>query len=164
MTVFLMKKSFNNQEIITRRLCLRQFRNEDFDTYATIMADSEIGKWFPKGDGFSRKETEKSLNSIREHWNRHNFGIWAILHKRKKILIGRCGLNLIDETSEVEIDFLLAKKLKKSPKDIAKKILDEINSEIIESASQIKGFINLRIKKEAWLEELIKSITPDYGN
>jgi arginyl-tRNA synthetase len=64
----------------------------------------------------------------------------------------------------VNAPFLLAKKLKKSPKDIAEKFLNEIHSEIIESVSQIKGFINFRIKKEAWLEELIKSITPDYGN
>ena len=64
----------------------------------------------------------------------------------------------------VNAPFLLSKKLKKSPKDIAKKILNEINSEIIESASQIKGFINFRIKKESWLEELIRSITPNYGN
>jgi arginyl-tRNA synthetase len=64
----------------------------------------------------------------------------------------------------VNAPFLLANKLKKSPKDIAKTILDEIDSEIIESVSQIKGFINFRIKKESWLEELTRSITPDYGN
>jgi arginyl-tRNA synthetase len=64
----------------------------------------------------------------------------------------------------VNAPFLLANKLKKSPKDIAKTILDEIDSEIIESASQIKGFINFRIKKESWLEELTRSFTPDYGN
>ena len=104
-----MKTSIKNKEINTSRLSLRQFRNEDFDAYATIMADPEIGKWFPKGEGLSRGEAEKSFNSIREHWFRHGFGIWAILNKRK-ILIGRCGLNLIDETSEVEIDFLLTKK------------------------------------------------------
>lgn len=60
--------------------------------------------------------------------------------------------------------FLLTKKLKEGPKNIAKKILDEINSELIESASQIKGFINFKIKKEAWLEELTKSVSPDYGD
>jgi arginyl-tRNA synthetase len=60
--------------------------------------------------------------------------------------------------------FLLAKKLKKSPKAIAEQILNEINSDIIESVSQIKGFINFKIKKESWLEELNKSIAPDYGD
>jgi ribosomal-protein-alanine N-acetyltransferase len=109
MTLFSMK-SFSNKEINTSRLCLRQFRDEDLDVYATIVADPEIGKWFPKGDGYSREEAEKSFNSIRNHWIKHGFGIWAILYKRNQILIGRCGLNLIDETSEVEIDFFLAKK------------------------------------------------------
>jgi len=105
-----MKKRIIYKEINTRRLCLRQFRDKDFDAYATIMVDPEIGKWFPKGTGFSYQEAEKSFNSIREHWTRHGFGIWAVFHKKQTILIGRCGLNLIDETSEVEIDFLLAKK------------------------------------------------------
>jgi ribosomal-protein-alanine N-acetyltransferase len=80
-----------------------------FDAYTAIMADPEIGKWFPKGEGYSREEAKKSFSSIREHWIRHGFGIWAILYKRKRNLIGRCGLNLIDETSEVEIDFLAIK-------------------------------------------------------
>lgn len=63
-----MKKSFNNKEIYTSRLRLRQFRNEDVNAYATIMAEPEIGYWFPKGDGFSREEAKKSFNSIQEHW------------------------------------------------------------------------------------------------
>jgi arginyl-tRNA synthetase len=60
--------------------------------------------------------------------------------------------------------FLLAKRLKKNPRDIAKEILDAIDSKIIESSSQIKGFINFKIKKESWLDELNKSVAPDYGN
>lgn len=82
-----MKRSLDDKGINTSRLFLRQFRNEDLDAYATIMADPEIGKWFPKGDGFSREEAEKSFNSIREHWTRHSFGIWAILQEKKKFLL-----------------------------------------------------------------------------
>ncbi|UCH01702.1 MAG: GNAT family N-acetyltransferase [Candidatus Bathyarchaeota archaeon] len=100
----------NTNEIHTCRLRLRPFRIEDFDAYAAIMADPEIGKWFPKGEGYSRDEAEKSFNRILEHWTRHSFGLWAVFQKRKPSLMGRCGLNRIDETSEVEIDFLLAKQ------------------------------------------------------
>ncbi len=64
----------------------------------------------------------------------------------------------------INAPFLLAKKLKKNPKEIAKGLLDKIDSEIIESASIIKGFINFNIRKEAWLEELIESVSPSYGN
>jgi len=64
----------------------------------------------------------------------------------------------------VNAPFLLAEKLKKNPAEIAKKILDEIDSEIIESASQIKGFINFRLNKETWLKELSRAINPAYGD
>ena len=104
-----MKQKFNNHKIKTDRLYLRPFRIEDFEAYATILADPEIGKWFPKGTGFLLEEAKKSFNSIRNHWTRYSFGIWAIVHQQKGFLIGRCGLNRIDETSEVELDFLLDK-------------------------------------------------------
>jgi hypothetical protein len=74
------------------------------------MAEPEIGNWLPKGDGFSREKAKKSLTAFRNIGLDIVIGIWGIFHKRNKILIGRCGLNLIDETSEVEIDFLLTKK------------------------------------------------------
>jgi len=102
----------NNQEkeIRTDRLYLRRFCKEDLDAYAKIMGDYEVGKWFPKGDGYTLEEAKKSLDSILEHWDKHNFGIWAITDKEKSVLLGRCGLNLIAETTEVEIDFVLARE------------------------------------------------------
>jgi RimJ/RimL family protein N-acetyltransferase len=97
-----------NKEIRTRRLHLRHFSKEDSEAYARIMGDKEVGKWFPKGDGYTREESEKSLKSIMDHWSRFGFGIWAIGDKSNKILLGRCGLNIIAETSEVEVDFIIA--------------------------------------------------------
>jgi ribosomal-protein-alanine N-acetyltransferase len=94
-------------EIATDRLILRRLRKDDLETYAKIMGAKEVGKWFPKGDGYTREESEKSLNAILKHWGKHGFGIWAIINKANGVLIGRCGLNLIDETSEVEVDFVL---------------------------------------------------------
>ena len=95
-------------EIETDRLVLRPLRREDFEPYARIMGAREVGYWFPKGDGYTREESEKSLNAILKHWSKHDFGIWAITDKTNGVLIGRCGLNFIDETSEVEVDFVLA--------------------------------------------------------
>ncbi len=98
-----------NKEIRTNRLYLRQFGKEDLDAYAKIMSDHEVGRWFPKGDGYTREETERSLNRILEHWNKHDFGIWAVIDKEEDILVGRCGLNIISEVSEVEVDFAFAR-------------------------------------------------------
>ena len=100
----------DSKEIVTGRLCLRRFSKEDLDAYARIMGDDEVGKWFPKGDGYTRQEAERSLNSILKHWDKHDFGIWAITGG-EEVLLGRCGLNLIAETSEVEVDFVVARSL-----------------------------------------------------
>ena len=102
-------KSNLDREIKTNRLYLRQFHKDDLGAYAKIMGDHEVGKWFPKGDGYTREEARRSLDYILEHWDKHGFGIWAIIDKKKRVLLGRCGLNLIAETSEVEVDFVLAR-------------------------------------------------------
>lgn len=99
-----------NKEITTKRLKLRHFRKEDIETYAEIMGNNEIAKWFPKGVGYTNKEAKKSLDNIISHWKKYGFGLWAITKKEKPVLIGRCGLNYILETSEVEIDFVLARR------------------------------------------------------
>ena len=102
-------KSGSNKIVKTERLCLRPFSKEDLNAYAEIMGDHEVGKWFPKGTGYTREEAEKSLDSILKHWDNHGFGIWAMTGKERESLLGRCGLNLITETSEVELDFVVAR-------------------------------------------------------
>lgn len=96
-------------DIRTDRLHLRLFTREDSDAYAAIMGDRDVGKWFPRGEGYTREEAEKSLNYILEHWNKHGFGIWAVTHKEDNAFLGRCGLNLVAATSETEVDFVIAK-------------------------------------------------------
>jgi RimJ/RimL family protein N-acetyltransferase len=98
------------KEIETNRLHLRQFEADDIDAYAAIMGDYGVGKGFPKGTGYTREESKKSLDNIVNHWDKHGFGIWAIADKQTDALLGRCGLNLLTETSEVEVDFVVAPK------------------------------------------------------
>jgi ribosomal-protein-alanine N-acetyltransferase len=102
--------SEKRKEIETSRIRLRQFCADDLDAYAAIMGSYEVGKEFPKGTGHTREESKKSLDSIMNHWNKHGFGIWAMTDKQTNTLLGRCGLNLITETSEVEVDFVVAPK------------------------------------------------------
>lgn len=105
-----MVESNHGTEIRTDRLFLRRFCKEDLEDYARIMCDYEVGKWFPKGDSYTPEEAKRSLNNILEHWDEHGFGIWAVTDKEKRVLLGRCGLNLISETAEIEVDFVLARE------------------------------------------------------
>jgi len=99
----------NSSEIVTDRLVLRRFKLEDFDAYAAIMGDDEVMKWFPNGKGYTREQAKKSLDAISNHWNTHSYGIWAVTDKQSGVLLGRCGLNFIAETLEVEVDFIIVR-------------------------------------------------------
>jgi ribosomal-protein-alanine N-acetyltransferase len=99
----------NSSEVRTDRLVLRCLNLGDLDAYAAIMGDYEVGKWFPNGVGYTREQAKKSLDIILDHWVKHGFGIWAVTDKHSGVLLGRCGLNLIAETSEVEVDFVIAR-------------------------------------------------------
>ncbi|MFD3448921.1 GNAT family N-acetyltransferase [Microbacteriaceae bacterium 4G12] len=42
------------------------------------------------------------------HWNEHNFGVWAVIHKFSGNIIGHCGLRYVNQTEEdIEIMYFL---------------------------------------------------------
>lgn len=103
----MIKSDQDNCDINTGRLCLRKFTLGYLDKYAALMGDYRVGRCFPKGEGYNKEESEKSLINILEHWARHGFGIWAVFRKEDNYFLGRCGLNNIAETSEIEVDFVI---------------------------------------------------------
>lgn len=96
------------QEIETARLYLRQFTPNDLDDLYRIYSDSEVMKYIGKGVR-TRTETETAIYNILEHWEQNNFGMWALVHKIDRKIIGRCGLVFLDKTPEIELGYALDK-------------------------------------------------------
>lgn len=96
------------QEIETARLYLRQFTPNDLDDLYRIYSNSEVMKYIGKGVR-TRAETETAIYNILKHWEQNNFGMWALLHKIDRKMIGRCGLCLLDKTPEIELGYTLDK-------------------------------------------------------
>ncbi|MEG5159899.1 GNAT family N-acetyltransferase [Microcoleus sp. AT3-A2] len=95
------------QEIETARLYLRQFTPDDLDDLYRIYSDAEIMKYLR---GFkTREETEIAIHTMLKSWEENNFGMWALVHKIDRKMIGRCGLVLLDKTPEVELGYTLDK-------------------------------------------------------
>ena len=94
-------------EIETARLYLRQFTPDDLDDLYRIYSDPEIMKYLTGVR--SREATEIAIHTMLKRWEENNFGMWAVVHKIDRKMIGRCGLGFLDNTPEVELGYVLNK-------------------------------------------------------
>lgn len=86
----------------TNRLLLRNFTLDDLDSLARIFAKPNVMKYLGlEGKPMTREETEVALVSIIKHWERHNFGRWAVVYKESGNLIGYSGLRSYEGTGEL---------------------------------------------------------------
>ncbi|MBE9035307.1 GNAT family N-acetyltransferase [aff. Roholtiella sp. LEGE 12411] len=93
-------------DIETPRLQLRQFILDDFDNLFRLYSDAEVMKYLSLR---TREQTQASLHKHIQHWQQHNFGMWAVIHKDSSKLIGRCGLGFLENTPEVELGYVFDK-------------------------------------------------------
>ena len=50
------------------------------------------------------------IHNLLKHWEEYGYGLWAVDSGADGQLIGRCGLQYLPETDEVEVDFILGPK------------------------------------------------------
>lgn len=93
-------------EIETSRLILRQFSLKDVDELYQFYQNPEVMKYVGTGI-ITKAETEAKILTMIEHWQKNNFGMWAVVNKINNKMIGRCGLCFLDNTEEVELGYIL---------------------------------------------------------
>lgn len=96
----------------TKRLILRHLLPGDLDSLFALYRDPEIRRYFPEGV-LTYEETKEELEwFLHGHPAYPELGLWATLYKETNQFIGRCGLLpwTIDQRSEVEVAYLLAKE------------------------------------------------------
>lgn len=102
--------AFGDTTIETERVYLRPFTYQDLDAFAVICSDPGVMRYIGEGTPLTREQTEVRLNAIIEHQNRHGFGVWAAVDRSTGDLMGYCGLQFLDNTSEVEVGYRLASR------------------------------------------------------
>ena len=75
----------------TPRLLLRAFREEDFDSYARMLAEPEVMRYIGEGRPLTRPEAWRNMAMVIGHWQLRAFGLWAVEEKTSGALIGRIG-------------------------------------------------------------------------
>jgi ribosomal-protein-alanine N-acetyltransferase len=96
-------------EIETARLRLRSFTPGDLDELHLVFGDTDVVKYISGGKPRTRAETEKGLLRTIEGFRERGFGLWAVEVKDSGRMIGYCGLIFLDDTSEIEVAYGLAK-------------------------------------------------------
>jgi RimJ/RimL family protein N-acetyltransferase len=79
------------REIVTARMLLRPWRDEDLAPFAELNADPAVMELFPKT--LSREESDALAARIRRHGDEHGFGLWAVELPGVAPFIGFIGLS-----------------------------------------------------------------------
>jgi len=95
--------------LTTQRLILRAFTGEDVDPMTDILSEEGVLRYFPKTEPLPRDRVEKMIASLLKHWEERGYGLWAVESQASGALMGRCGLQYLADTDEVEVDFILGK-------------------------------------------------------
>lgn len=66
---------------------------------ATLAADGQ-----PKGEAFTRAV----LTRLRQHWQRHEFGVWMLFEKDRGRFVGYAGIRHIELEGAPEVEILYA--------------------------------------------------------
>lgn len=97
-------------EVTTDRLKLRSFNKADVEPMLQILNGKDVLRYFPKTDPLSRERVEKMIEYLLSHWQEHRFGLWAVELRSSGELLGRCGLQVIPDSKEEEVDFIFGRE------------------------------------------------------
>jgi len=87
-------------------LILWPFVPGDLDRLAEILTDPDVMRYLPGGTPRTREQSERTLDFVVDHWERHGFGWWAVTLKPTGELIGWCGLKRVETTGETEVLYM----------------------------------------------------------
>jgi RimJ/RimL family protein N-acetyltransferase len=100
------------RRLITQRLVLRQWRDEDLEPFAALNADAAVMRYFPAA--LTREESDALAGAAREGIQNRGWGLWAVETQDVGTFIGFVGLAEPDFdahfTPAVEVGWRLARE------------------------------------------------------
>lgn len=94
----------------SERFFLREFTLNDLDDLKVILQDPEV--MYAYEAPFSNEKVESWLLWLLKSYQNHQFGLWAIIDKKQKKIVGQCGIvySEVEEQQLLEIGYLLKKE------------------------------------------------------
>jgi RimJ/RimL family protein N-acetyltransferase len=85
---------------------MRPFADEDLEVYSQIVADPEVMRYIGKGQALSYDEAKLRIERMLSSFRDNGFGMFAVIDRKSRRLIGRCGLQYLDNSPEIELGYL----------------------------------------------------------
>lgn len=98
-------RKFKFPIIETKRLILREFCTDDLETAYLLFNDAIVQKYLSPENKRTYSQLEQTLKSLSERWKERSFGIWCVCSKSDNKMIGYCGFQYFENTSNIEIVF-----------------------------------------------------------
>ena len=93
----------------TERLYLREMTIKDAESLYLLNLDLEVLK-YTGDEPFKSVENAKRFLENYDHYEKYNFGRWAVIDKSTNVFLGWCGLKYTPEFDEYDIGFRFFKK------------------------------------------------------
>ena len=93
-------------KIDTAHLQLRQPTVDDFGILRELWRDVKVRQFL--GGIISIEEIEKKIVTIKDHWEQHGFGEFAVNEKNANEIVGLCGLHHSEDGIEISYMFFPA--------------------------------------------------------
>ena len=96
--------------IETERLLMRKFAPDDLEKLIELRSDDEVAWGIGGAMAQSREFNEVRLQFAFDCYEKHGFGMMAMIWKRTGEMFGWSGLQPLQETSEIEVGYGMAKE------------------------------------------------------
>jgi RimJ/RimL family protein N-acetyltransferase len=97
-------------KVETARLLLRTYEKQDLEALYLLWNDAEVMKYVRPGWTPSREDVEIYFERIKNRWVENGFSHFAVTLKSESKLIGYCGFQNLENSSEIELLYGLAKQ------------------------------------------------------
>jgi len=93
----------------TMRLRLMPWQPDDWLLLRPIATDPEVVRYISNGEPWPEERIREWAARQVAHFSKFGFCFWKLIHKETGEMIGFCGLQPLDATTEIEIGWWLAR-------------------------------------------------------
>jgi len=94
-------------EVLTDRLVLRGFRDDDREPFAALNRDPEVMRYFVRT--LDRAGSDERVDRILDQWRADGLGLWAVERRADGAFLGLTGLAKHDYLRQPEVGWRLAR-------------------------------------------------------